>query len=643
MGINQYYRYTPTPYISQYIPIPFQELYTMAKTYNDRIDQTYKDLSTAVQKWSEFRSPSEVDTQRYYDLTNRGAQELAAKFAQNPDLIKSAEAQREVQSYINSRDYAALANLKQSAQNMQARQQYNQQLALHGLYNEDFHGIDFSNYDTARQKIFNDVSPVPYKSVREIVEPYVNNLKDHYIGSRGGYLISGVTTDDTDKQVNMAMSDILSVPQVQKQLQIWVDKYKMTPDQALARMKNQIVTAGREYAHENREIDKYALARYKASLTNPQTPSTGVTRYSTQIQNEALEKERENFHNGVVAAAYARDFEAGQNMKNKLAEDNAKLQSQISKLSSQYNSASSKSKKQEILNQQRELQKQIKTNNVKFNDINRTLAQAYYNPARQAVLDGVKIKRNSSNTISYDYGDVENLKTAMQRFDEYFGNTQMSAEHQIGISHVLPGVSSKYSDFKGLGSHPVVNLSNNYMLDQTYYNERMHGNNAPINHAGKTFTKAMNSGQFMQVPVLSVDKVYVDPTIQNPQYAQAKITVAIPVDQMPSKALLSPNGLKNINATIYSGDKQYSSYESIRQYFVQRGDELKAQNQAETTSNSERGGKDYVAVHVVTNIPLYGSGSEAMNQAVLKELQKSAAAIAKEHSGTQEVSNSNLK
>jgi len=101
----------------------------------------------------------------------------------------------------------------------------------------------------------------------------------------------------------------------------------------------------------------------------------------------------------------------------------------------------------------------------------------------------------------------------MQRFDEYFGNTQMSAEHQIGISHVLPGVSSKYSDFKGLGSHPVVNLSNNYMLDQTYYNERMHGNNAPINHAGKTFTKAMNSGQFMQVPVLSVDKVYVDPTI----------------------------------------------------------------------------------------------------------------------------------
>lgn len=89
MRVNRYDKPVQSEYISQYTPIPFEQLYNLGKYYNEQVDKAYSDLSTQLAKWSEFRSPSAVDTKRWYDATVGGAQNIVNQLAANPDLIKT--------------------------------------------------------------------------------------------------------------------------------------------------------------------------------------------------------------------------------------------------------------------------------------------------------------------------------------------------------------------------------------------------------------------------------------------------------------------------------------------------------------------------------------------------------------------------
>jgi hypothetical protein len=103
---------------------------------------------------------------------------------------------------INSVDYAALSILKSSRDAMLKRQEINQKLMLENRFNLLWHDVDFANYDTlGSKKIFDDITPLPYMSVRELVEPYVNNLKGEFLGSKNGFLWNGVTDEMTDAQL----------------------------------------------------------------------------------------------------------------------------------------------------------------------------------------------------------------------------------------------------------------------------------------------------------------------------------------------------------------------------------------------------------------------------------------------------------
>ena len=45
MTVNMYDEAAPVQYVSQYVPIPFQELFAMAKYYGDEIKTARKELS----------------------------------------------------------------------------------------------------------------------------------------------------------------------------------------------------------------------------------------------------------------------------------------------------------------------------------------------------------------------------------------------------------------------------------------------------------------------------------------------------------------------------------------------------------------------------------------------------------------------
>lgn len=254
MATNRFDKPIESEYISQYTPIPFEQLYAMGKANNERVDKAYQDLGNQFTKWSEFRSPSAVDTKRWYDLTVGAGQDIVNKLAANPDLIKTAEGRSLIQSFINTRPYNELSQLQQSREGLLQRQKVNQQLMLSGKYNPLWHDVDFTNYNTLDSGVFNDVAPLAYKSEVDLVKPYVDNLKPAFIRQEGAYDWKGVSSKRTDQEIANNISAIYNTPEAQKHIQVLIQQ-GYTPEQANALFANRIYRAGREFAYEDRELN----------------------------------------------------------------------------------------------------------------------------------------------------------------------------------------------------------------------------------------------------------------------------------------------------------------------------------------------------------------------------------------------------
>ena len=127
--MNRFDKPVEGQYVSQYVPIPFEQLYQLGKYYNEEVDKAQQELASSVNKWSEFRSPSAIDTKQWYDYTIGGAKQIVDDMINNPDLIKTAEGRSRITSFINSRPYDKLSSLQQSREAMLERQKANQTLA----------------------------------------------------------------------------------------------------------------------------------------------------------------------------------------------------------------------------------------------------------------------------------------------------------------------------------------------------------------------------------------------------------------------------------------------------------------------------------------------------------------------------------
>ncbi len=183
---------------------------------------------------------------------------------------------------INSIDYCTLSNLRSSIDAMLKRQEVNQKLMLENRFNKLWHDVDFANYDTVNSKIFDDITPLPYMSVRELVEPYVNNLKGEFLGAKNGFLWNGVTDEMTDAQLQKNLSSIQNTPQYQKYLETY-QKMGLNPEQAQQQLLNEIYTAGREYTWNKADRDPMAienmrLQRKYASAANTANNLLNLTR-----------------------------------------------------------------------------------------------------------------------------------------------------------------------------------------------------------------------------------------------------------------------------------------------------------------------------------------------------------------------------
>lgn len=223
MSANRYDQAAEAPILNTYVPINFGELYRIGATQKAAVEDAAKQFGTALQKFGEFRSPSSVDTENWYRLTTgrEDVQEAVRQIASNPDALKDAAFRSNLQSLINSTDYASLSLLKESADNLRAGLEMRAKMEAEGKYKQSWDQSNIPQYDTLGNKsAFNDITPIRYMTADELSNPYFSNLKPSSLGTvyRDGVLYdrSGITYDTLYNIADARFNDLINTPQGQQ-------------------------------------------------------------------------------------------------------------------------------------------------------------------------------------------------------------------------------------------------------------------------------------------------------------------------------------------------------------------------------------------------------------------------------------------
>lgn len=301
MAVNRFDKPVESQYISQYVPIPFEQLYKIGKEYNDRVDTAMKTLSDNMKVWNSFKSASLKDMQNWYDLTTGAAKPLVDEMVNNPDMLKTQEGRGKITALINNIPYDKLNMLISSAEAYKKRDEAVANLIKTNQFNPNWHNLDVSQYDTLGSgKIFSDVNPIPYTSINDLVKPYVDNLKPSYLRSEGIWDVRGVSTDTTDRMVQQNWSSIYNTPQAQEHIR-QLQKAGLTREQAEQEFANMAINRAREFSWEDKTVNPYQLKQ----LGNETEPSKKiVNRFDDLI------------HGSLSAVSNAGNIVAGKMLEN---------------------------------------------------------------------------------------------------------------------------------------------------------------------------------------------------------------------------------------------------------------------------------------------------------------------------------------
>lgn len=177
---NQYDQAAPIQYVSQYVPVPFQELFALGKYYADERKQFENDIADTISKFGEFSSISDIDVANYRKESIGKFSSLLDEAAMNPNVLKDAAWRSKVLSRINDIDYNQLSKYKKNAENFDIRQKAVAELKAKGLYQEWFDDPeyrDLSKWDTKNQGIMNSLAPDKYTTMEELGSNYTKDLK----------------------------------------------------------------------------------------------------------------------------------------------------------------------------------------------------------------------------------------------------------------------------------------------------------------------------------------------------------------------------------------------------------------------------------------------------------------------------------
>lgn len=279
--MNRFDEYVASPYISQYIPIPFEQIMQVGERYNEQRKQAEENLATNIKKFGEFRSDSQADTENYYRETIGKMSPLLQEISSNPEALKDVAFRGKINSLINSVDYNKLSRYKQTAENLSTYNKVKAEMKAKGLINEEWLDPRMANWNTDSEGVMTDLAPIQYKSLQELSRPYVEDIKPTFY--KGKAPISGakmaytnwmaVTPQERYKELNAHFSDIMSTPQGQKWYENIANKTKAvnpnaTKEDIDKQFMNSLMTVTSWKDNESPVVDTASLERDIANIRN---------------------------------------------------------------------------------------------------------------------------------------------------------------------------------------------------------------------------------------------------------------------------------------------------------------------------------------------------------------------------------------
>lgn len=305
MTVNRFYKPTEIGYIDTYVPINFDQLYKIGVTQKAAVDEARKELAAQQKTWAEFQSLSDIDTQRWGDLTynNPVIRKYVERAAADPDAMKDAAFRAGLQQAINNLDYGKMSMLKQSAKMLEAREVNKAKLIAENRYASWMDDVNIANWDTLGKGIMTELSPIAYKSLQELGEPYTKDLKVRYYGGNqdpvsgqkrawtNGWM--AITPEDIARSLNY--EQIINSPQGAA----WRERYarmnpNLTDDQIDNLLFNHLVQHQYDKITTSPIDDKLGFEQWKHTATlNAKGDSqneTPITRLG-QLQQDAYTKQ----------------------------------------------------------------------------------------------------------------------------------------------------------------------------------------------------------------------------------------------------------------------------------------------------------------------------------------------------------------
>lgn len=362
MAVNRFDQPVQVEYVSQYIPIPFEQLYKIGKEYNTRFDQNQQLLADYNKMWKTFQSPITKDVENYRKIVmTPGITNLVNEAASNIDAMKTPEFRSKLQQEINNIDYVALGKLKQSAENAVEYQKAVRKMQQEGTYNPNWDTVDFSRYSTIGDGIFNLAAPIKFQTLPDLVDPYLKGIQPTFYGGRNpltGERLAytnwmAVSQNEINRALSQRYNDILNTPQGKMWYRdIAKNVVAMNPDATAEDVDyafmNALSAASSKYLQAKPIVDQVGLTMYKEDRADRRKKLGTEPDGSLVPFTELITKQGSRRYSNMASGLFSQ----------MLSQNHPKEYQQLIDLNNQYNDAvnsNDNTKKTEIENKYKQL------------------------------------------------------------------------------------------------------------------------------------------------------------------------------------------------------------------------------------------------------------------------------------------------
>lgn len=294
---NRFDQAAEMPILNTYVPIDFGNLYRIGATQKAAVDQAINDVSNAIQKFGQFTSPSEIDIDNFYKLSLGQMSDLITQASADPDRMKDPGFRSQLYARLNGINYSALSKLAQGAEQLKQYERNRAAMQANGTYYLGWDKYrDLSNYDTLKQGILEDLAPLQYRSIFDLANPYVQNMKPTFF--QGESPNSGIKMPYTNwmaitpemraKELNAHLSDIIATPQGAMHLQEIYQAFPgISQQDALDMFMDQLMTVTSYKDIETPVADEYGMRLALSRASSGNTPPGVITSRTDEIKAQA--------------------------------------------------------------------------------------------------------------------------------------------------------------------------------------------------------------------------------------------------------------------------------------------------------------------------------------------------------------------